>query len=190
MARPLSEEKRNAILEAATKAVAALGVSASTAKIAKDAGIAEGTLFVYFPTKDDLLNQLYIVLKAEFRAAIGNGDAENTSIEARCRHLWNSFVDWGAHNPEKRRALRQLTVSEKITPASQRAGSEGFSDIKAMLEEGFASGVLRPQPEAFLGATIEALTDVTLDFIARDPGRREVYRHSGFEAFWGAISVR
>ena len=58
MARPLSENKRNAILNAATQAVAALGTGASTAGIAKGAGVAEGSLFTYFSNKDDLLNQL------------------------------------------------------------------------------------------------------------------------------------
>ena len=45
MARPLSEDKRTAIIEAATEAVAVLGVSSPTAKIARGAGVAEGTLF-------------------------------------------------------------------------------------------------------------------------------------------------
>jgi Bacterial regulatory proteins, tetR family len=63
MARPLSDEKRKLILTAATSAVASLGTAASTAKIAKDAGVGEGTLFVYFPTKDDLLSQLYLDLR-------------------------------------------------------------------------------------------------------------------------------
>jgi DNA-binding transcriptional regulator YbjK len=40
MARPLSEEKRTAILEATAEVVAMLGVSAPTAKIAKEAGVA------------------------------------------------------------------------------------------------------------------------------------------------------
>ena len=60
MARPLSEDKRTAILEAATEAVAMLGVSVPTAKIAKGAGVAEGTLFTYFANKDELLNRLYL----------------------------------------------------------------------------------------------------------------------------------
>ncbi len=59
MACPLSDDKRTAILEAATELVALLGVSAPTAKIAKCAGVAEGTLFTYFANKDELLNQLY-----------------------------------------------------------------------------------------------------------------------------------
>lgn len=56
MARPLSEDKHNAILAAAAEAVAALGMSAPTARIAAGAGVAEGTLFTYFPTKDVLFN--------------------------------------------------------------------------------------------------------------------------------------
>jgi AcrR family transcriptional regulator len=60
MARPLSEDKRTAIPEAATEVVALLGVSAPTAKIAKGAGVAEGRLFTYFANKDELLNRLYI----------------------------------------------------------------------------------------------------------------------------------
>ena len=69
MARPKSEDKRTAILEAATEVVAMLGVSAPTAKIAKGAGVAEGTLFTYFANKDELLNRLYLELKMDLRDA-------------------------------------------------------------------------------------------------------------------------
>ena len=56
MARPKSEEKRLQLMLAAAEAVAERGVGAPTALIAKLAGVAEGTLFRYFPTKEALLN--------------------------------------------------------------------------------------------------------------------------------------
>ena len=58
MARPRSEDKRSATVspDAAAQVVAEYGVSAPTAKISKVAGVAEGTLFTYFATKDELLN--------------------------------------------------------------------------------------------------------------------------------------
>lgn len=55
MARPKSEDKKQALLEAATVAFAQSGIAASTALIARNAGVAEGTLFRYFATKDDPL---------------------------------------------------------------------------------------------------------------------------------------
>lgn len=58
MARPKSDEKRNAILEAATRVIVAQGLSAPTAGIAKEADIANGSLFTYFETKADLFNHL------------------------------------------------------------------------------------------------------------------------------------
>ena len=48
MARPKSEDKRNAILDAATRVFAESGLSAApTSEISKQAGVAEGTLFTY-----------------------------------------------------------------------------------------------------------------------------------------------
>ena len=190
MARPLSEDKRNAILDAATHAVAALGIGASTARIAKGAGVAEGSLFTYFSNKDDLLNQLYLHLKSEFRAMLITDYPANASVKDRCRHLWDRSIDWGAISPAKRKAMRQLSVSDKITEATRKAGAEGFRDMEAMLHEGFATGVLRPQPIAFVGGIIESLAEMVLEFIARDPANIKIHKSAGFDAFWGAISAR
>ncbi|WP_460315412.1 TetR family transcriptional regulator [Staphylococcus aureus] len=45
VARPKSEDKKQALLEAATAAFAQSGIAASTSAIARSAGVAEGTLF-------------------------------------------------------------------------------------------------------------------------------------------------
>ena len=63
MARPRSEDKRQTILRAAIQLFAEEGLNAPTARIAKLAGVAEGTVFTYFTNKDELLNQLYLELK-------------------------------------------------------------------------------------------------------------------------------
>src|SRR6202035_5034802 len=105
MARPRSADKRTAILEAATEVVAALGVSAPTAKIARDAGVAEGTLFTYFANKDDLLNQLYLQLKADLSKAMVAGYPSGKGLRDRSRYVWDCYIGWGLANPMKRKAL-------------------------------------------------------------------------------------
>ena len=71
MARPKSEDKQNAILEAATHLFAERGLTAApTSEISKQAGVAEGTLFTYFKTKDDLINALYREIKLELADAM------------------------------------------------------------------------------------------------------------------------
>src|ERR1700724_3725471 len=120
MARPLSEEKRTAILEAATEVVALLGVSAPTAKIDKEAGVAEGTLFTYCANKGDVLNRLYLELKMDLRDAMMAGYPAGKSLVDRNRHVWDRFVGWGSAHHLKRRAMRQLAVSDRITEESKK----------------------------------------------------------------------
>ena len=190
MARPLSEEKRYAILAAAAEAVAELGVSAPTAKIARAAGIAEGTLFSYFQTKDALLNQLFIQIKHEIGAAILVDYRSGNSLAHGLRRAWERYIDWGTANPAKRRAMVQLAVSDRITKATREASAHVLHETTDALDEGLRSGVIRKQPLEFVACTIEALSEMTLQFIAREPTLRERYTRTGFETLWNAISKR
>jgi AcrR family transcriptional regulator len=188
MARPRSEDKRMAILEAATEEVARLGVSAPTAKIAKDAGVAEGTLFTYFANKDELLNQLYLVLKLDLRDTMMRGYPSGKGLIDRCRHVWNSYVGWGLAHPQKRKALGQLVVSDRVTEMNKKLGSEPFGEVHEMLRESVAGGVLKDQPPGFASAIMNAMAETTMEFIAREPGKAKRYTTAGFEAFWKAIT--
>lgn len=188
MARPLSEEKRDAILAAATDAVAALGTGAPTAKIAKAAGVAEGTLFTYFPTKDDLLNALYLQLKSDLHGAMMATYPASGDLRARCRHVWDRFIDWGVDHAAKSKAMRQLTVSDRICEASRQSGNAAFRDAETLLKDVMAMGALSDQSIAFVGAVMQSLAETTVQFIEQDPEARDRYKRAGFDAFWSALT--
>jgi AcrR family transcriptional regulator len=189
MARPKSDDKRNAILTAATQVVAEQGIGAPTATIAKVAGVAEGTLFTYFVTKDELLNRLYLELKSELSEAMLPPASESSDARERLRLGWQQYVRWGVSYPKKRKVLAQLGVSDRITEQSKAAGMRAFTEINAMLQESIASGALRDRPPAFVGAIMASLAETTMDFMARDPAHADAYAMSGFEAFWNAIAT-
>ena len=84
MARPRSEDKQNAILEAATRVIGTHGLSEPTAMIAKEAGVSNGSLFAYFETKADLLNRLYVDLKAEMAAGALTGSLLRVTSGHKC----------------------------------------------------------------------------------------------------------
>jgi AcrR family transcriptional regulator len=119
MARPRSEDKRNSILEAATEVIATEGVSAPTAKLAKLARVAEGTLFTYFENKDALLNELYLQLKAQLREVMGaEGFKPTKNPKAKVQQVWTNYVSWGVANPQKRKVLAQF---ERVAAAAWAA---------------------------------------------------------------------
>lgn len=190
MARPRSEDKRTAILAAATQVIAEQGVSAPTARIAKVAGVAEGTLFTYFSTKDELLNQLYLALKAELRDAMMLAYPKRQSVRNRIRHAWLTYLSWGVACPQKRKVLAQLGMSERITAQSREVSMQAFADIGAILQESIDNGLLRDHPPAFVSAIMSSLAEMTMDFMTREPAQAQRYSAAGFEAFWNAIASR
>jgi AcrR family transcriptional regulator len=189
MARPKSDDKRNAILAAATQVVAEQGLGAPTARIAKLAGVAEGTLFTYFATKDELLNRLYLELKEELSEAMLKSLPATHALKSRLRYSWQQYVHWGVMFPEKRKVLAQLGVSDRISEQTKAAGRRGFIEVDAMLQESIANGALRNQPPAFVGAIMGTLAETTMDFMGREPERADEYAASGFEALWNAIAA-
>jgi AcrR family transcriptional regulator len=188
MARPRSEDKRNALLDSALRTFAEQGLGAPTSKIAKGAGVAEGTLFNYFETKDDLLNQLYLEIKAQLRDAMLPGYPRDQDLKARLRHTWHTYVGWGVEYPQKRKVMALLMMSDRVTSAIKMEGSEAFADISRHMQEGTASGALRDQPGEFIAAIMRALADTTMDFMSNEPEQAERYCEAGFEAYWNAIA--
>ena len=107
MARPKSEDKRNAILDAAIRLFAERGLAAApTSEISRRAGVAEGTLFTYFETKDDLINALYREIKLELADAMMSDFPRKKKVGTRLRHVWDRYVNWGIANPNSARCWR------------------------------------------------------------------------------------
>lgn len=189
MARALSNEKRQALLDAAIETVARDGVGAATAKIAQLAGVAEGTLFKYFPNKSALLNAVYLALKAELREALLAEFPGKESVKARSRHVWTSYVNWGAANPSHRRAVSQLAVSEIITEETRHKSREGFAALSDLMLAwpGLCCSVSKGKAQGdFAAAMLTAIADTTIDFMVREPRRAKEFSVAGFEAFWRA----
>ncbi|MBT2766275.1 TetR/AcrR family transcriptional regulator [Stenotrophomonas sp. ISL-67] len=187
MARPLSDAKRTAILAAAAEQVAARGVGASTAQIAKAAKVAEGTVFTYFETKDALLNALFVQLEERLALAIGGSFPADAEVRDQLLHVWNALIVWGAQRPVDRMALRQLKVSERITDCTRTQCAGLFGTMLETLQARIASHT-RPELVSFyLGRVLISLLETTLEAMAAQPAQREMLQQAGFDLFWKGI---
>jgi AcrR family transcriptional regulator len=188
MARPKSQEKRNAILAAAIELIAGQGLSVPTSKIAHVAGVAEGTLFTYFETKDRLLNDLYLELKLEELEEITRDYPVHASLKDRARHLWDKYVGFGITHPSNYKVVTLLSVSDHIYEQTRRLGAEGYEALSAMLQECFTCGALKDQPSAFGIALLIAMMNMTIEFILQHPSEADRFCDAGFTAFWNAVT--
>jgi AcrR family transcriptional regulator len=190
VARLKSEDKRNAILDAATRLFAERGLTAApTSEISKQAGIAEGTLFTYFATKDDLINALYREIKLELAAAMMSDFPRKKKVGIRLRHVWDRYLNWGIANPKQRKALAQLTVSEALTKESRDAGGAPFVEFQGMIRDGIEQRVFRNDvPVELISKALAALVEATIDLTLANPSKAKQYRESGFEMFWAGVT--
>jgi AcrR family transcriptional regulator len=190
VARPKSEDKRNAILDAATRVFAERGLSAApTSEISKRAGVAEGTLFTYFETKGDLINALYRSIKLELADAMMSGFPRKKNVRTRLRHVWDRYVNWGVTNPEQRKVLAQLQVSEMLSKESIEAGGAPFVEMQNMIRDAIDQHILRVDvPIEMISEMMAAVAEASMDLIALKPAMANKYRNSGFEVYWAGIA--
>lgn len=188
MARPRSEEKQIALLKAASEIIALHGIGAATLLISKQAGVAEGTLFRYFPTKDDLLNELYLYIKQNLGEVLKQNCRQKTSLNDQVHALWSGYIDWGIANPAAIKTLKQLSVSDRITPQTHAKVAELLPEIHEISSASVASGHLAALPQAFADAIFMALADTTMLFAAQNPEQSEVYKAAGFNILWKGLT--
>ena len=188
MARVKSEDKRHAIMEAATRLIVAHGLNAPTAMIAQEAGVANGTLFTYFETKADLFNQLYLELKAGVASAALQGLPAEDELCQQVFHIWSNWMDWAVCNPEKRRALAQLGVSDEITSETRAAAHKTMIGLAELMERMRVNGPLRDTPIGFAAAIMNSLAEATMDFMIHDPANAKEHCKAGFDALWRVIA--
>ncbi|MDE3934209.1 TetR/AcrR family transcriptional regulator [Glaesserella parasuis] len=84
------------ILNATDRLMAKEGVqNLSTHKIAKEAGVSVGTIYLYFKDKETLLNQLVLYLFNTFHSAVDREYDPDLPLFEQYKKLWNAdWVTW------------------------------------------------------------------------------------------------
>ena len=109
-------EKRKAIFDASLKLFCNnCFQETSTASISQEAKVATGTLFLYFDSKEELVNELYLECKTEFAAYVEEGVWDKPSFKTRLKHIWERGTEWCLNNTEKMQFMTQFSSSPYIT---------------------------------------------------------------------------
>lgn len=114
-----SEMTRNALLRAAAEVVGELGYkNASITAIAQRAGVANGTFYNYFETRQDLFDILLPSVGQDLLDYIrDNVDSEATGPE-RERHRYRAYVRYCAEKPGYNRLLDEAVIYAPVAFAT------------------------------------------------------------------------
>jgi TetR/AcrR family transcriptional regulator, fatty acid metabolism regulator protein len=139
-------EKPQQIIDAAVRVFARTGYyNSRVSDIAREAGIASGTIYLYFKTKDEILVTLFRDKMAEFVAFLRAQIASERDPVARIRRLVRLHFEILEARPELAEVVQvELRQGQKFfRGASAHEVSAYFELIGSVLEEGVASGQIR-----------------------------------------------
>ena len=136
------------IIEAAVRIFARKGYyNSRVSDIAREAGLAAGTIYLYFRTKDDILVTLFREKMAHFVASLRKAIAAEPDAVAKIRRLVRLHFEMLEGDPDLAEVVQvELRQGQKFfRGASAHEISSYFALIGSVLEEGVTQGQLRPE---------------------------------------------
>jgi AcrR family transcriptional regulator len=187
MSRPKSSAKRTAILEASVEVFAERGYAHTpTSAISKAAGVAEGTLFTYFDSKDELINELYRALRKEFDRELGDYPFDG-DVRTRVRFIWDRLLSLAKVKPQRLRVIKQLRASGRLYKDAD-APTLTLSELLRSTNEAAEGERLKAVSPELLVILFRAQAEATVDYIAAHPGEESKASEAGFFLFWRGLT--
>lgn len=192
MARKPSPDRRDQFLNAALKLFVSQGIqNTSTAAIAKEAGAASGTLFLYFPTKQDLIHELVLKISREQSDYIHTLLDRDLSVQETFFAIWNGSVHWFQQNMAAYQYVQQVRDSGIIDSSVVQESEKYFDYYYSVIQRGLIESQIKPYPIELLGSLLYQNVVGVMNLISRqpDPERQEEYIKTGFLIFWDGIKA-
>ncbi len=183
-------DKRTALLNATLTLVNNHGFhNAPMSKIAKLAGVAPATIYLYFENKQDLVNKLYLEVKEDFSKKAFEGFHEDLTVKKGFEIIWFNIANYKLSQIKEANFLSQCDNSPMIEEVIRVEGLKNLEPLLKLWKRGKVEGVLKPLSDYVL----YAFTVYPLSFLL-GMQEREIYTLSDraksdtFNASWDAIS--
>ena len=176
---PSKDDKRSRILKDAVKVFAQLGFyNAKVSQIAKNAGIADGTIYLYFKNKDEILISIFEEEMAKFIAKVSKEIESETDVKSRLQVFAKTHLNFVKENPKLAQVF-QLELRQSNKFIKEYAGSklrEYLNVAGDIFEEGQRQGVIRKDlhPGLMKRALFGSLDEVATHWVLMKNGKYDL----------------
>ena len=185
-------EKRKAILKATLDLLVERGFhDTPTSLIAKQAGVATGTLFHHFKNKEELINALYLDTKKQMISVLKKDNLMQGSVEDNMRHIWKSIINWGIMHPKDYQFFQQFANSPFISKLTREEALSQFEFIHDMMDEAVKSDTVKNIYPEFFMDYFEGMFVLGMNHFRKHPERiSEENMDMMFDVCWNGISAK
>lgn len=146
-------DRRERILSAASALIVRSGLQFSMAEVAKEAGVAIGSIYHYFHSKDDMIRAIYDRLTERMVAAVVVDHAPDTPHEARVRRYIDDYIAFVLADPQQAVLFEYLSSVPPMQPGElERIFAPVTRYTSRLMTEAHAAGVLKDFAPGDLGA--------------------------------------
>ncbi|MGW8121322.1 TetR/AcrR family transcriptional regulator [Roseivirga echinicomitans] len=137
-------EKKKLILESAFDIIKDQGFhGCPMSLVAKNAGVAAGTIYTYFESKNDLIFELYFHAKNIIYKHVSQKDDPSLDFKTRFFNYWNNLSQLYLDRPEIQRFFEQFMISPYNTLEVQNEDSPWYNWNGNFFKEGIDKGYLK-----------------------------------------------
>lgn len=160
-----------------------------TAQIARDAGVSNGILFHYFPTKEDLIKSLYVEIKDDIFKYTLSQVYRGATIKESLYTLWLASLEWYSENPDDFQFMLQFENSPYYTEDIER-GHRYVQMAMTIMEDGINQGQLKMLDPLFLVRLLSALVERSVHELNRKSAdsTNSSIQNQLFDVVWGALA--
>lgn len=186
------EGTRQKLLRAALELFTGEGFLASTTPlIAERAGVAEGTIYRHFTSKEHLLNEVFRGTQRWATGVVREVDSDRTlKAPERLARIARRFVETAERDPAGARMLLRQRDAKFLDPPSRDAAREFREAVQQVVAAGKADGMVRAGPaELWTSVWLVILAFVIERVSAREWTMDQPQVAQAIEAAWSAIAA-
>ena len=141
------DDKRERVLRAALELIPRLGLhNTPVASIAERAGVAKGTPYLYFESKEALINALYRELTEDRARTSEEASGGAASPREQFWLYWSSYARWHLGRPDAANFIQQCESSGILTEETRALEAERQAAGAVSYAAAIRSGLLRDEP--------------------------------------------
>lgn len=183
-------EKRERLLLAAAELFTQQGIqNTSTAAISRHAGVATGTLFNYFATKDELIEQLYGYASGSMVAATAVDTIDTGDYRAAFELLWRRGIEWGCDNPTLFWFFEEVSRSAYRNRDGSTIGWVSFDLVKEFIRIGIERKIILDAPVNLIHTMVMSVISGIVAEVLVNGADRDHFIDDSRDIVWRALTT-
>jgi AcrR family transcriptional regulator len=182
--------KRDKILDAAMHLFIEKGIHATaTSLIAKEAGVATGTLFHHFKTKEELVHALYHAIYGSLLEFKQTHAIDTNDVYEKLKHQWRLDIEWGNMHVEYFHFLERYSFLYYASETAINEIFERFQEYLDIFKEAVAQSLMCSDDPLYIQEHFIWNIRMNMAFFIAHPDKcNDAAIDNAFEIYWKGIA--